>query len=46
MAYCTKCGALLHDEDMFDHVCDPDDVPDKGKPIRIGTTKLSAVEKA
>jgi len=30
MAICTRCGAVTNDQDM-DHVCDPADVPEKGK---------------
>jgi len=39
MALCTQCGMLMHEEDADTHVCDPRDIPDKGKPIRKGYKK-------
>jgi hypothetical protein len=27
MAFCTKCGLVIHDSKVKDHVCDPDNVP-------------------
>ncbi len=40
MAYCTQCGELMHDEDMHTHSCNEADLPEKGKPIKKGQTKL------
>jgi hypothetical protein len=32
MAFCTRCGVVMHDDDVNDHVCA--DVPKKGEEIR------------
>lgn len=40
MAICTKCGVILNDQDMSDHVCDPNDVPEVGKMMKTKTDKV------
>lgn len=39
MALCTQCGTLLHDDDARNHICNPLDIVEKGKPIRKGEKK-------
>lgn len=34
-----RCGALMSDADMTNHICDENDVPEKGKPIKKGFKK-------
>ena len=34
MAICLQCGALMHDEDAINHVCNLDDVIQKGQLLR------------
>lgn len=34
MALCFKCGAVMHDEDAPKHVCNPVNVPVKGKELQ------------
>ena len=39
MALCTICGAIMHDDDAAKHICNPANVPTKGKeyhPIMAG----------
>ncbi len=36
MALCTRCGTLMHDEDMSKHTCNELDIPLKDVPIRKG----------
>ena len=47
MALCTNCGTLMHEDDVPSrvggHVCDPADLPEKGKPIKKGKTKLEVI---
>jgi len=31
MALCTQCGAVFHDDEINDHVCDEADIPKKGE---------------
>jgi hypothetical protein len=38
MAICTKCGAIMHDDDALKHNCNPIDLPEKGKIKRITST--------
>jgi hypothetical protein len=38
MAICTKCGAIFSDEDEANHVCNPEDIPQKGETLRSVTT--------
>lgn len=44
MAFCTECGTLMHQDDVPSmpngHVCNPDDMPEKGKPIKKGDKKV------
>jgi hypothetical protein len=35
MAICTQCGLLLHDDDIDTHICQEEDKPKKGKPIKF-----------
>ena len=42
MAFCFRCGAIMHDDDAAKHTCDPSDVPVKGqtkRPVTTTTTK-------
>jgi hypothetical protein len=36
MAICTICGAVIHDEEMDVHLCNEQDIPQKGYVIRKG----------
>jgi hypothetical protein len=41
MALCTKCGAIMHDDDADKHICDITKVPEKGKEkIPMNTDKV------
>jgi hypothetical protein len=31
MAICTQCGRIIHDEDVDKHICNPSEIPTKGK---------------
>jgi hypothetical protein len=35
MALCTKCGTLLHEDDVEAHVCAEEDLPQKGTPKKF-----------
>ena len=39
MALCMKCGTVLNDADMGNHVCDPNDVPAVGMQKKPTTTE-------
>ena len=39
---CTNCGMILHEEDAKEHVCNPSDVPQKGKPKKPTTITIDA----
>lgn len=41
MAFCTKCGAVHHDDDT--HVCDTGDVPKKGEVYKTLKEKVVKV---
>ena len=34
MAFCTKCGVVMHKDDIEAHVCAEEDLPQKGTPKR------------
>jgi len=34
MALCTKCGNIMHEDDLATHVCATEEIPAKGSPIR------------
>ena len=40
MTICTSCGSIYHVDDMDLHVCDPDNIPQKGEEIRFDGTKI------
>lgn len=40
MAICTQCGAIMMDEDMTSHKCDPINLPTKSKE-KIPTSVIS-----
>ena len=42
MPVCTECGFVMHLDDAAKHVCDVNDLPEKGKPIPKGKTKAEA----
>lgn len=35
MSQCNQCAAVYHPDDAGAHVCDPADIPTKGKPRRM-----------
>lgn len=39
MAICFNCGALMHEDDMGKHVCNPANVVKKGKEKIPSTTE-------
>jgi hypothetical protein len=36
MAICTRCGAIIHEEDMVKHICKSENIPAKGQEIING----------
>ena len=40
MALCTKCGAIMCDEDMESHKCNAFNLPSKGKIKQPKTTEV------
>lgn len=44
MAVCTKCGCVMHDDDVENHICNDADIPKKGKPITISEKVNIAIE--
>ena len=41
MAICTKCGMIINDADADKHICNPADIPAKGKVKKPTTTEVS-----
>ncbi len=39
MAICTKCGTIMHDDDMLTHECDLSEIPKKGEKFKFNGTK-------
>jgi len=39
MAICTLCGAILHADDTDKHICNPANIPQKGKEKTPTTTE-------
>jgi hypothetical protein len=37
MAICTKCGAILHEDDLKKHICLAANLPTKGKELHPQT---------
>lgn len=35
MAQCNQCGDVMHNDDMAEHECDPERIPEKGKPNKF-----------
>ena len=31
MAICTNCGAVIHQDDIYKHICELAKIPEKGK---------------
>jgi len=44
MAVCTRCGVVMHDDDVRNHICKEADIPKKGEPISL-SEKIQALEK-
>jgi len=42
MSICLECGWIMHPKDCLNHVCNPADLPEEGKPIPKGKTKTEA----
>lgn len=42
MAFCTQCGTLHNDEDK--HVCNPKDIPQKGKIKKKGSSVFEDIK--
>lgn len=40
MGICTKCGAIMHDDNAINHKCNPLAVPQKGKAKEPQTTEV------
>lgn len=38
MSICTACGAVMHPEDIYTHICDAADLPTKGQQKKPVTT--------
>lgn len=43
MAICLKCGAIINDSDVIEHICKPENVPAKGQEI-INGVKTAVVK--
>lgn len=46
MPVCTKCGTVMHEDAVKNHVCDPADIPAKGAERKPMTTDRVATEVA
>lgn len=44
MAICYKCGSVMQIEDAAKHVCNPANVPAKGKELQPQNIAVSVVE--
>ena len=44
MAVCTKCGTVMHEDDVNNHTCLEADIPKKGEPITLEARVASKVE--
>lgn len=41
---CFRCGLILNDQEDKPHICNPSDIPIKGKAKKPTTTTIDTVE--